>query len=118
MAMHAPPNIGKAGDTVIFFVLSGTGKMTLSADPKRELVGDDEHGLEQRGVFNIEGGCYDNSIDLIEEDEPDIFNVMMENVWIDANNEQDYSNSSKRENGRVSYRSTSCHFRASAWTRC
>ncbi|KAG1703842.1 hypothetical protein DVH05_006853 [Phytophthora capsici] len=108
MAMHASANIGKAGDTAIFFGLSGTGKTTLSADPKRELIGDDEHGWDDEGVFNFEGGCYAKTIDLSKENEPDIFNAirpnaMLENVWIDANNEPDYFNSSKTENGRVSY---------------
>lgn len=108
MAMHASANIGKNGDTAIFFGLSGTGKTTLSADPKRELIGDDEHGWDDEGVFNFEGGCYAKTINLCKKSEPDIYNAiqpnaMLENVWIDANNEPDYFNSSKTENGRVSY---------------
>jgi ATP-dependent phosphoenolpyruvate carboxykinase len=108
MSMHASANIGQKGDTAIFFGLSGTGKTTLSADPKRELIGDDEHGWDNEGVFNFEGGCYAKTIDLSGENEPDIFNAirrdaMLENVWLDENNVPDYFNKSKTENGRVSY---------------
>ncbi|KAI9910478.1 hypothetical protein PsorP6_011044 [Peronosclerospora sorghi] len=85
-----------------------TGKTTLSADSKRELIGDDEHGWDDEGIFTFEGGCYAKTIDLSKENEPDVFNAirpnaMLENVRIDANNEPDYFNSSKTENERVSY---------------
>jgi phosphoenolpyruvate carboxykinase (ATP) len=108
MSMHASANIGKDGDTAIFFGLSGTGKTTLSADPKRELIGDDEHGWDDEGVFNFEGGCYAKTIDLSEENEPDIFHAirrdaMLENVWIDEKGVPDFFNKTKTENGRVSY---------------
>ncbi|KAI9895760.1 hypothetical protein PsorP6_018936 [Peronosclerospora sorghi] len=106
MTMHASTNIGKAGDTAILFGLSGA--TTLSADPKRELIGDDENGCDDEGIFTFEGGCYAKTIDLSKENVPDVFNAirpnaMLENGWIDANNEPDYFNSSKTENGRVSY---------------
>jgi ATP-dependent phosphoenolpyruvate carboxykinase len=109
MSMHASANIGVKGDTAIFFGLSGTGKTTLSADPKRNLIGDDEHGWDEHGVFNFEGGCYAKTVDLKQESEPDIFNAikpdaMLENVFIDpTTNEPDYCNKTKTENGRVSY---------------
>ena len=108
MSMHCSANKGKNGDTALFFGLSGTGKTTLSADPHRDLIGDDEHGWDDEGIFNFEGGCYAKTINLSEENEPDIYraikpNALLENVWIDEKNQPDYYNTTKTENGRVSY---------------
>ena len=106
--MHCSANIGKNGDSAVFFGLSGTGKTTLSTDPKRLLIGDDEHGWDDNGVFNFEGGCYAKVINLDKESEPDIYNAirrdaLLENVTVDANGKIDFSDKSVTENTRVSY---------------
>ena len=108
-SMHCSANTSKDGsDTAIFFGLSGTGKTTLSTDPKRLLIGDDEHGWDDEGVFNYEGGCYAKVINLDKESEPDIYNAikrdaLLENVTVDANGKIDFADKSVTENTRVSY---------------
>jgi len=107
--MHCAANIGATGDTAIFFGLSGTGKTTLSADPNRRLIGDDEHGWSNNEVFNFEGGCYAKTVNLTPENEPQIFDAiqpgaLLENIcFYPESREVDFTNISKTENTRVSY---------------
>ncbi|MGE4290390.1 MAG: phosphoenolpyruvate carboxykinase (ATP) [Salinivirgaceae bacterium] len=107
-SMHCSANVGKDGDVAIFFGLSGTGKTTLSTDPKRQLIGDDEHGWDDDGVFNFEGGCYAKTIRLDKDSEPDIYqaikrDALLENVTVDSDGKIDFDDSSVTENTRVSY---------------
>lgn len=109
LSMHCSANVGKKGDTAIFFGLSGTGKTTLSADPNRSLIGDDEHGWSEESVFNFEGGCYAKCVDLSKEKEPQIFNAirfgaLVENTeFYEDTTTIDFKNISKTENTRVAY---------------
>ncbi len=109
LSMHCSANVGADGDTAIFFGLSGTGKTTLSADPNRGLIGDDEHGWSEDSVFNFEGGCYAKCVDLTAEKEPQIFNAikfgaLLENINYEAGSRHvDFANIEKTENTRVAY---------------
>jgi phosphoenolpyruvate carboxykinase (ATP) len=109
LSMHCSANMGNDGDTAIFFGLSGTGKTTLSADPKRYLIGDDEHGWDDNGIFNFEGGCYAKTIGLTEDKEPEIFHAIREGALVEnvvfrvGTNVIDFDSKKITENTRVSY---------------
>ena len=107
-SMHCSANVGEKGDVAVFFGLSGTGKTTLSTDPKRQLIGDDEHGWDDDGVFNFEGGCYAKTIKLSPQAEPEIYqairrDALLENVTVRADGSIDFDDGAKTENTRVSY---------------
>ena len=107
-SMHCSANTNEKGETAIFFGLSGTGKTTLSTDPKRKLIGDDEHGRDDEGIFNFEGGCYAKVINLDKDSEPDIYNAirrdaLLENVTVDKDGKINFADKSVTENTRVSY---------------
>jgi phosphoenolpyruvate carboxykinase (ATP) len=107
-AFHCSANMGKSGDTALFFGLSGTGKTTLSTDPQRQLIGDDEHGWDNDGIFNFEGGCYAKCINLSPDSEPEIYrairrDALLENLTMDAQGNIDFNSKAKTENSRVSY---------------
>ncbi len=109
LSMHCAANVGEKGDTALFFGLSGTGKTTLSADPRRNLIGDDEHGWDDDSIFNFEGGCYAKTINLSQENEPDIYNAIkygsiVENTtFIEGSNSVDFDSAALTENTRASY---------------
>jgi len=107
-SMHCSANVGRKGDVAIFFGLSGTGKTTLSTDPERALIGDDEHGWDDEGIFNFEGGCYAKCIKLNKDNEPDIYNAirrdaLLENLVVLSDGTIDFNSDTKTENTRVSY---------------
>ncbi|MCG2692137.1 phosphoenolpyruvate carboxykinase (ATP), partial [Microgenomates group bacterium] len=107
-SFHCSANMGKNKETALFFGLSGTGKTTLSADPKRKLIGDDEHGWDEEGIFNFEGGCYAKVINLSKEKEPDIYgaikrDALLENVVVDDQGKVDFKSAAKTENTRMGY---------------
>ena len=107
-SMHCSANTNEKGETAIFFGLSGTGKTTLSTDPKRKLIGDDEHGWDDEGIFNFEGGCYAKVINLDKDSEPDIYkairrDALLENVTVDKDGKINFADKSVTENTRVSY---------------